>query len=298
MSGIMEQYFIENDKLKVGINLKGAELASIYGKQSEKEYMWQADPEFWGRHSCILFPIVGKLIGDTYTLDGKSYELKQHGFVRNRMFEVKKQEADNITFSYSSTEEDKAIYPYEFVVNMIYTIEGDTVSVAYEVENTNATEMYFSIGGHPGFNCPLEEGEKRSDYSVVFDQVETAESYTLNDDGFFDGKTKKVFGDSPAIQIKDDLFDDDALVFKDLKSTVVSLVNKAGKKILSFDYSGFPYLGIWSQNRESPFVCIEPWCGMADNAAGQDDFKNKEGVQPLEAGKTFTCEHKVSIFQS
>ena len=291
----MEQFIIENDKLKVGINQKGAELASIQSKQNGKEYIWQADPEFWGRHSCILFPIVGKLKNEKYQLDGKTYEMKQHGFVRNRLFKVHEQLSNQITFRYKSEEEDKTLYPFEFAVNMKYVLEGDTLSVIYEVENKDDVVISFSIGGHPAFNCPLNEGEKRSDYALLFEKAESAESHTLNDDGLFDGKTKKVFDGTPKIEIRDELFDDDALVFKGLKSSYVSLVNKEEEKILTFNFEEFPSLGIWSQNRKSPFVCIEPWFGHADNASGQDDFRDKEGVCSLDIGKVFSCKHTITI---
>ncbi|MEM1137480.1 MAG: aldose 1-epimerase family protein [Bacteroidota bacterium] len=293
----MQQFSIENEQLKVAINLKGGELASIVSKQNSKEYMWQANPKFWGRHSCILFPIIGKLYENRYQLEGETYELGQHGFVRDRIFDVVANEGNAITFRYESTEEDKKLYPYAFAINMIYSLQATTLSVKYEVENREKRPISFSIGGHPAFNCPLNADEKRSGYTLIFEKEESAESHLLNENGLFDGKTKKIFDGSDRLPINENLFDEDALIFKNLKSTYVSLENQSQEKILTFHFEGFPYLGIWSKNRASTFVCIEPWFGIADKVGGQEDFHEKEGNQSLGAGKVFDCEHKITIHQ-
>lgn len=292
----MERYTIENEILKVGINQKGAELASIVKKEIGKEYIWQADPTYWGRHSCILFPIIGKLYEGKYFVKGQEYEMGQHGFARDRLFTVTEQISDKITCRYESTEEDKILYPFVFAINMVYELVGNTLSITYEVENHAGETMTFSLGGHPAFNCPLNEGEKRSDYLLRFEEVETAESFILNANGVFDGKTQKVFSGNTDISITDDLFDKDALVFKRLISNKVTLINGNQAPVLTFDFTGFPYLGIWSKNRQSPYVCIEPWHGIADNEFGQEDFFEKEGNEYLEAEKSFSCTHKVTIY--
>jgi len=292
----MERYIIENDLLKVGINQKGAELASFVKKENQKEYMWQADPTFWGRHSCILFPIIGKLYKGKYYVKGKEYKLGQHGFVRDRLFSITDQMTDKISCRYESTPEDKLLYPFAFAINMVYELVGDTLSITYEVENHAGETMTFALGGHPAFNCPLNVDEKRSDYILRFDKAETAESFILNAEGVFDGKTQQVFSGNTDISITDDLFDKDALVFKRLNSSKVTLINGEQTPILAFDFTGFPYLGIWSKNRQSPYVCIEPWHGIADNEFGQEDFFEKEGNEYLNAGQTFSCTHKVTIY--
>jgi len=291
----MERYILENEVLKIGVKQKGAELASIIKKETDKEYMWQADPTFWGRHSCILFPIIGKLHDGNYKIKGETYELGQHGFVRDRPFSLTEQKDNCLKCRYESTEEDTKLYPFAFAINMVYSLEANILAITYEVENLSEERISFALGGHPAFNCPLNEGEKRSDYALRFDVVEKAESYLLNEKGLFDGSTKQVFNGTTDLKITDELFDEDALVFKSLQSSKVSLINKEENAVLIFDFTGFPYLGIWSKNRQSPYVCIEPWFGIADNEGGQDDFFAKEGNQTLQAGETFSCTHRVTI---
>ncbi len=291
----MERYILENAVLKVGIKQKGAELASIVKKETGKEYMWQADPTFWGRHSCILFPIIGKLHKGKYNVKGEIYEMGQHGFVRDRLFKLTDEGADFLKLRYESAEEDKQLYPFEFAVNIIYRLNFNTLQVIYEIENHAGETISFALGGHPAFNCPLLEGEKRSDYTLRFEKPESAESHLLNNNGVFEGNTKVVFDGTTDLKITDNLFDDDALIFKDLQSSKVALVNGEDAAVLTFDFTDFPYLGIWSKNRQSPYVCIEPWFGIADNLGGQDDFFVKEGNQTLEAAKTFGCTHKITV---
>ena len=291
----MKKYQIQNEYLQVRANQKGAELANIFSPKKNIEYVWTADSKFWGRHSCILFPTIGKVYNDTYRIGEKSYPMKQHGFARNVDFTLIEHRATKMLFELKSSPSSLEIYPYQFRLLVGYELLENKVKITYRVENTDNQAIYFSIGGHPGFNCPLLPDEKRSDYTLVFNQKETAVSHLLNDSGFFNGKTKMVLNKENRIPITDDLFDDDALVFRNMKSEEVSLENDQGEKILTFNFAGFPDLGIWSKNAEAPFVCIEPWFGLADRVDADWDFREKDGVMKLEEGDNFECVHIVTI---
>ena len=289
------KYFLENDKLKIGINQKGAELANI---QSDKmEYLWLADPNFWGRHSCILFPYIGKVFNNKYKIDKTIYEGGQHGFARNMNFEVDSIDKTQAIFKLEYNDETLKAYPYQFCLFVKYVLEENKLRIIYEVENRDKQSIYFSLGAHPGFNIPLHENEKRSDYFLKFEKDEWTPSLNITD-GFIDGTSRDVFGGRNIIPITDNLFEQDALIFKNLNSKFLHLVNAQGRKIWKFNIEGFQYLGIWSKNKKSPFVCIEPWMGVADKLNANWDFRNKEGVIELEAGKTFSCEHGVEIVMS
>ena len=290
----MKKYQIQNEHLQIRANQKGAELANILSPKKDMEYVWTADPKFWGRHSCILFPTVGKVKDDTYKIDGKTYPLKQHGFARNMNFTLIEHQSTRMLFELKSTPNSLEIYPYQFRLLVGYELIENQVKIIYTVENTDNQAIYFSIGGHPGFNVPLLSDEKRSDYTLVFNQKETAVRHLL-DDGFFNGKTKTVLDNDNRIPITDNLFDEDALVFRNLKSDEVSLENGKGEKVLTFNFNGFPDLGIWSKNAEAPFVCIEPWFGLADTVDANWDFREKDGVVKLEEGNVFECVHTVTI---
>ncbi|NJL74960.1 MAG: aldose 1-epimerase family protein [Saprospiraceae bacterium] len=290
----MNTYIIQNEYLQIGLKQKGGELFSIQSKANQQEYMWEADPAYWGRHSCILFPIVGKVWNDTYRIDGQSFTMTQHGFLRDLDFEVIAQSEDAIIFQYEITEALASQYPYSCLIRITYTVIANTLSVVYAVENLEGQEIYFSIGAHPGFRCPLLPNEKRADYKLVFNQAETAVRYLI-ENGYQTGATEPVLENTTTIAITDHLFDNDALIFKHLQSNKVTLVNNQETPILTFHFPNTPFLGIWSKSPDSPFVCIEPWYGIADKLHADWDYKDKEGVVALEADGIFSFEHRIEI---
>ncbi|MEM9886169.1 MAG: aldose 1-epimerase family protein [Bacteroidota bacterium] len=288
-------HYIENKYLRVGIQEKGAELSSIVHLATGQEYMWEADPEFWGHHSSILFPIIGKVKNDQIHLEGKSYSIKQHGFARNETFDILDINKDRICFQLLYTTEGQEDYPYRYELQATYELEESAVHITYKVLHHGPQEMYFSIGAHPAFKCPLKAGEKRSDYQLVFEKEEVAHRHFI-EGGLRTGETQLVLNQEKVLPIDDHLFDKDALIFKDLASNTVSLIHKSGRKVLDFGFGGFPYLGIWSRNEFAPFVCIEPWFGVADPLDGSNDFKSKEGVLSLAAEAEFECRHSLRIY--
>ena len=149
---------IENEQLKIIISPKGAELQSIFNKQTELEYLWNGDPAFWSKKSPVLFPIVGTLKNDTYYYNDKTYKLSRHGFARDMEFEKEKQSATSITFLLRSSEATLQDFPFEFEFRIIYAVQDNSLHVSYNVHNTSSGEMYFSVGGHPALKLPLEIG--------------------------------------------------------------------------------------------------------------------------------------------
>jgi galactose mutarotase-like enzyme len=284
---------IENDNLKASINFKGAELTSLVKKSSETEYIWQADPHFWSRHAPVLFPIVGRLKNDEFIHLGSQYSLTQHGFARDLEFECIDQKIEEATFKLSSNRETRLAYPFKFHLFVHYKLNGNRLEVHYEVENKDPNDLYFSIGAHPAFNCPLRQNEKRSDYALIFNQEEDAETQML-DGGLRTGETKHILNNSREIEIQDTLFDDDALIFSQLESTEISL-QKGAEKLVTVHFDGWPYLGIWSKNREAPFVCIEPWYGIADRQNHNYEFSEKEGLIALESKAKFFAKYEIEI---
>ncbi|MBX2874901.1 MAG: aldose 1-epimerase family protein [Saprospiraceae bacterium] len=290
----MEKYSLQNERLLVEVNRQGAELARIQSKETGLEYLWEADPTYWGRHSSILYPIVGRVFGDQYQFQGKTFQMKQHGVARNLPFDLVEADPLKLELILKSDESTLAQYPFEFVFRARYQLTKNELAISYLVENPTENTAFFSVGAHPAFRCPLLPGEQRSDYRLVFDQTEHAERQLL-EGGFRTGMREGVLEEANELAIVDHLFDEDALIFAGLRSQQVSLENKAGQRFWTFDFSGFPYLGIWSKNAEAPFVCIEPWFGVADKLGGYSDLKEKEGILALEGGKSFQCTHKVKI---
>jgi galactose mutarotase-like enzyme len=284
---------IRNNHISAQFNLKGAELISLKDTHTNQEYIWQADSAFWGRHAPVLFPIVGRLKDDTYTYQGKSYKMSQHGFARDLDFQIETYTDISVVFLLHSNDSTRTIYPFDFELRISYRLDVKSIITKYEVKNIGSGEMLFSIGAHPAFCCPMQPGEQRSDYKLIFNKLGYLDSYQLTNgyltDEFVSLENKKE------IAITDSLFDKDALVFKQLTATNVSLAS-GDKTWLKFHYQGFPYLGIWSKNQTSPFVCIEPWFGVADHDTHDGRLENKEGIQKLDSQAKFTCDYKVDLY--
>ena len=291
----MTTYTIANEYISLAAKTIGAEWCSLKAVKTGKEYMWQADPTYWGRHSCILFPIIGAVKDHEIEIGGQRYAMKKHGLVRDLPFEMVQQTRDSVTFLFRSNDQTRPFFPFEFSLEAHYSLSAYTASVRYTVNNEQNSEMYFSLGGHPAFNCPLYSGEKRSDYSLVFNRAEDAETQLLDSNGLRTSTRKVVLQHSDTISITDHLFDEDALIFHNLRSNEVSLVNAKGQKMWTFDFTGFTHLGIWSKNQQSPYVCIEPWFGWADPVDPPASFKDKEGIVKLASGKSLVCTHQFTL---
>lgn len=285
---------IQNQFLTATIDPKGAELQSLILNESGHEYIWEADPTHWGKHAPVLFPFIGMSKGGSYTYKGQQYPMDKHGFARDNVFELVESGEDSATFRLATNTELQKKFPFDFELDISYRFRDQSIINAYVVRNLGAEPMPFSIGGHPAFRCPQADGEKRADYRLVFNKEEDIATHLLDEKGFFSGESRHCFS-GKELPITDPLFDDDALVFKSLKSTNVSL-ESGEKRWLKFHYQGFPYLGIWSMSRTSPFVCIEPWFGMADYVDHNGDIEKKEGVQVVQPGSEFVCDFRVEVY--
>lgn len=286
---------ISNEILEVNIIQRGAELTSIVSKSTGLEYMWNADPAFWAKTSPVLFPIVGTLKNDTYYYEGKAYQLGRHGFAREKEFTVTAQTAASVTFTLVTDESTLKNYPFHFRFDITYEVINNTLSVTYKVLNTGNTELLFSVGGHPAFKVPLVEGTAYTDYYLQFEKKETTGRWPISKDGLIETKPASLLENTDRIPLSKELFLQDALVFKNLKSSKVSLKSSATSHGLLFDYTGFPFLGIWAA-KNADFVCIEPWCGIADSVSTDQQLINKEGINKLDAGDAFERNWSVSLF--
>jgi galactose mutarotase-like enzyme len=274
---------MQNDKLQITISPKGAELTSIRNVQTGFEYLWQADPAIWGRHAPVLFPIVGKVKNNTLIVNGKPYPMSQHGFARDAMFTLVSETPTSCWYKLTNNADTLAVYPFPFELQLGYELEDNTLHCRYKVVNTGSETLYFSIGAHPGFNLPTAD---LSEYSILFDQNETEERHLLSE-GLFNGTQKPVLSSPNHIQLSVDLFNDDAIVFKQLTSKKLRLTHQNSPFEIVLEYTGFPYMGIWTQKNCDQYICLEPWCGHADGINGHEDISTKEGIEKLEVGGVF-----------
>ncbi len=289
------EYKLENENLIVLASTYGAELHSIKEKADNTEYLWNGDEKYWKCHAPVLFPIVGKVNGGKYKVEGKEYELPQHGLARVREFEVVCKSETTIVFQLNYDEKTLKVYPYKFTLRIGYALFENGIETSYEVINMDQKEIYFSIGAHPAFLCPIVKGESFNDYYFKFSEEENCQRMLLNKDGNLTDKKGEGLNNSAVIKLNQELFKDDALIFDNLSSTEISLLSNKSNKGITMDFSGFPYLGLWSKPSGAPFVCIEPWYGHADYEDFSGEFKEKEGVQRLAVGESFKASYTVTI---
>ena len=287
-------YEIKNSFIRVKINSFGAELNSLQKCGEELEYIWQGDSKYWNRHSPILFPIVGRLKNDSYIYKNQKYNMTQHGFARDKEFEVIKNEVDFIEFRLKSDEKTLEIYPFAFELYLSYKLEKSKLIVSYKVINKSDDKMLFSIGAHPAFNWTLKEDEKKEDYFIEFEDLKQTKRYFLNDLGLLYKKEDLKIIDNK-IPLNEKLFKNDALVFNDVNIKIITLKNSNNENFVKLNFKNFPYLGIWSKPSGSPFICIEPWFGIADDENSIQNFEEKKGLISLQKNEIFSCFYSIEV---
>lgn len=289
---------IKNERLSVTIAAHGAELSSIYDKANDRELVWQADPAFWNRHAPVLFPNVGKYYGGHFTYNGTDYPMGQHGFARDTEFEQAASGENFVTYRLCADEESKKVYPFDFVLEITHRLNGNRLTVEWNVKNTDNKEMYFTIGGHPAFNVNVLPDTDFEDYSLVFKEGTEKLSYVL-----LDAESGTAIGDKvyeleltdSKYALKKDMFDKDALVFDGGQIEWAALALPDGKPYIALESKGFPNFGIWSKPG-APYVCLEPWCRRCDNKGFEGEISEKPGIIALKAGETFKKSYDIIVY--
>lgn len=281
-------HYIENDKLIVGVKEFGCEIATIKSKVTGYEFLWQGNPDIWGGQAPILFPIVGRLIDDKYTLDGKEYDMPKHGFARKMSWEFLGQNENSMSFCLSDTAETREIYPFEFDLVVTYTLNGTTLSVSHDIKNKSHKTMYFSIGAHPAFNCTIGDTLSFDENETLYtEKIDLVKSLRLPEKAL-------ILDNEKDIVITKDIFNEDALILSDIKSENIALNLSKGSRKIIFNLGGAPYLGIWAKPG-APYVCIEPWFGVNDSQVNKDDFSKKDAINPVESGIIFNFTWKAEF---
>ncbi|MBA4057665.1 MAG: aldose epimerase [Marivirga sp.] len=286
---------IENDDLIARIKSKGAELFSVVNKKTNLEYMWSGDPQFWGKTSPVLFPIVGTLKDNTFRFGNKNYNLDRHGFARDMEFDVTESQGDSVVFTLKSTVFLKEKYPFDFQLSLKYSVKENFLHVSYLVQNTGPHTMYFSIGGHPAFKAPLVTGTTYEDHYLEFSKMENTPRWPISPGGLIESNPTALLVNMNRIKLTKTLFQQDALVLKHLQSDIVSLKSTAHDHGLDFHFEGFPFLGIWAA-KNADFVCIEPWCGIADSVTHNQELTSKEGIETLNTKETWSRTWKTRFY--
>ena len=285
---------LKNQTLTIKINPKGAELISLFNEETQTEYMWSADANFWGKSSPVLFPIVGALKDNLYHFEGKTYHLPRHGFAREREFLVENTTDESVTFLLTHDEETLKIYPFAFEFRLKYELHENCLSVTYSVKNMDHKTMYFSVGGHPAFAVPLSADTNYENYYLEFNKTENFQRWGLVEGGLIANNSTDFLLNTNRLALTKELFYKDAIVFKNLQSDEVTLKSDKTNRQLKFDFKGFPYLGIWAA-KDANFVCIEPWFGIADSENHSQELTEKEGIIALAVNEIFETTWRVRL---
>lgn len=278
---------LQNHQLSAEINLLGAELIFL-GKKMGQNILWSKQTDHWNRVAPNLFPIVGRLLNDSYTFQGKSYTLTQHGFARDRIFEVVEQSENSVRLRLISTTESMNIYPFSFVFDVCYSLSELGLTISYETQNTGEETMYYSIGGHPAFHLeePLENYYLEFDSDVQLEREELEGNY-------FSGETA-YYGVSTHLNLSSELFETDAFVMKDLAFHSVCLKHSSGKTLVQMNCNSWTAIGFWTK-KDAPFICIEPWWGWADDVDSGGKLEEKKGIIKLQSDEKKVVSYMIEI---
>lgn len=279
---------LSNKFCSASINTKGAELNSFKNSQTNTEYIWNGNPDFWGKHSPVLFPIVGALKDDCYFYEGKKYNLSRHGFARDFEFEVIASSSIAASFLLKQNPEIRAKYPFEFELQMDYKLVDNSLIISYIIRNKSNGEMPFSIGAHPAFALP----NSFTEYSLEFEKEENLITHEL-ENNLFSGKTRAINLDKTNLPLTYSLFEKDALVFKTIQSKKVTILENQ-EPLLKVNFEDFSSLGIWTV-QNAPFICIEPWIGFADDATSNGNLFDKTNIQILKENSSFEASFSIEI---
>ncbi len=283
---------ISNEFISCTVDSHGAEIRSVKNVQNGKEYMWNADPSFWNRTSPVLFPVVGKYCEETSFYNKEAWHMgSQHGFARDMEFILVDQTEESVLFELTESEETLKKYPFAFVLQIGYELVEETVNVIWRVKNTDDKTIYFSIGAHPAFLCEI--GKDR--ILIEGKDTDALKRRMLNKDGLATDEVREVSAKDGYLNLTDELFSEDALVFEDSQVSSVAIENAAGDKIITVSFDS-PLVGIWSPvGKHAPFICIEPWYGRTDREGFKGEISEREWGNSLEEGKIFESVYSITV---
>ncbi len=275
---------LRNEWLEAEVSPRGAELWSLRSLRTGLQYIWQGDARWWDRRAPVLFPIVGHLPEGRYRWRDQDYRLPTHGFAPDRIFQLSQPDPASLEARLSDDAESLQAWPFQFDLRIRFVLDGPVLRQSYEVENRGVEEMYFSIGFHPGFRCPLQEGERFEDYAIRFERPEILPRHEMRD-GLRSGNTIPFLHNSLEFSLDKGLFDGGAIALQEPASRWVDMWNPSTGHGVRCGIEGFSWLGLWTRG-SGPFLCIEPWQGITGRTGAVCDLTAKEGILRLPPGGT------------
>lgn len=291
------RYFLENEDLKVEIESFGAEVKSVMNKTNNREYMWYGNSKFWGRTSPVLFPFVGSVMNKEYRFEGKTYIMGQHGFARDNEHTLVSKDENSIWFSFCETESTLEKYPFRFCLEIGYELKGRDLKVLWRVTNPDTKPLYFSIGAHPAFLCPVHGEKNKAGYRLHFDGVNEIHYHGNSvETGMATREDLILPLDQGYVTLTETFFDKCTYMIEGNQTGLVGLEDATGKPIVDVKFDT-PLFAIWSpEGKNAPFLCIEPWYGRCDAEDFHGDLTEREYTNVLEGGEVFAREYEIHYY--
>ena len=288
------KHILKNEQLTVTLSSFGAEIISVK-YAGDCEYIWQGDEKYWSGQAPVLFPICGRFYQTKYTCGGKEYSMGTHGFARKSEFEVVSADEKSVAFRLKQNEETLAEYPFEFEFTVTYTLNGSTIDCHHVIKNTGKEILPATVGAHPGFNIPLDNGNF-DDWYLEFSEECSPDELVLSDTCFNTGLKRALYlEDSKKLALKHSLFDIDAIFMSNM-AKAVTLKSDLSSRYVRLEYADMSYLGVWHKPKsDAPYVCIEPWCGLPSFDGKIDDITTKNDMFRIPAGSEKTVRYSITF---
>ena len=279
---------LENSRVKIEVSTIGAELQSLYSKETALEYLWQLGYETWPHHSMLLFPNPGRIAGDRTIIDGKVYPATMHGFANDMEFEVLESDEKHLLLQICQNELTKKSFPYDFRLQVEFSLEEEVVVQKFRVINDDDRTVYFSLGAHPGFYCPIAIDETGDDYVMAFDSAQNVNLLELQDGTrLLTGKRIPYLVGEKDIPLSDHFFDNGPLLLDGIDAKTITMKSKRSGRFVELGIEGFPYMCLWGVGSKMSIMCIEPWCGTSDLADTDHVWETKLGIESVAVGEVF-----------
>lgn len=279
-------YCLKNDCLHIEVSPVGAELQSLYSLLTDTEYLWQPGFETWPHHSMLLFPNPGRIAHDRIIVGGRTYPAMMHGFANDMPFALVEQGADRLLLELRDNEYTRKYYPYAFRLQVEFLLEGDKLTQTFRVINDDTQPVYYCLGAHPGFYCPIELGEAASDYSLIFDRPQNLDLLALEENTrLLTGEKEPYLAGQRQIPLHDRFFDRGPMLFAGMDAGTVTLKSDRSGQFVEFGVEGFPNLCLWGVPTRMSLIAIEPWIGASDRADTDHVWERKPGIQCVPVGQ-------------
>ena len=281
---------LQNERLRVCLAERGAEIVSVQNADGY-EFIWQADPAFWGKHCPLLFPVCGRLLHFTHVYEGKAYKMGNHGFAQRKIFAARQLSGTQAEFTLHEDEETLSEYPFRFALTVRYTLEGNALTIETGVENTDNKPLYCNFGSHEAYAA----GGNFTDWAVRFEKKEDFVLTEQNANGQLTGRRIPYKDDTDLLPLSWEMFANDSLLFDGLRSRKVWLEHK-GERVLEVEFADFSHLLLWTKPG-APYIAIEPWNGLPDTADADGQLRHKLGILRLDPGESKAAPHTIKFLK-